>query len=134
MAGFCEYGNNTDEFFLTQYDPQFEGHAAAAGFRTGDLIIGLERCVFESKRPESVEEGKCSAEGVTEELVSRTMVPVTTTMTDSEWTTLAQSCEQLAPQSKAKMRVRRYVSDDTAAASSTVTVMSDETTNVRTDL
>lgn len=112
MAGFCEYGNNTDEFFLTQYDAKFDGNAAAAGFRTGDLIIGLERCSFERKTPSVAQEGQCSSEGNQEELVSREMVPVTTTMTDQEWTELAQSCEQLSPSTKAKMRVRRYVQDE----------------------
>lgn len=120
LAGFCEYGNNTDEFFMTQYDPKYEGNAAAEGFHTGDLIIGLERCEFETIRPEPLEEGQCAAKaGVTETLVTRTLVPITTTTTDEEWAALAHSCEQLSPSSKAKMRVRRYVSDDMSSAHTT---------------
>jgi hypothetical protein len=120
LAGFCEYGNNTDEFFMTQYDPKYEGNAAAEGFHTGDLIIGLERCEFETIRPEPLEEGQCAAKaGVTETLVTRTLVPITTTTTDEEWAALAHSCEQLSPSSKAKMRVRRYVPDDMSSAHTT---------------
>lgn len=118
LAGFCEYGNNTDEFFLTQYDAKYDGNAAAAGFRTGDLIIGLERCKFQRKTPPAVTEAQCSSEGNQEELVSREMVPITRTMNDKEWTELAQSCEQLSPSTKSKMRVRRYVPDEIAPLNS----------------
>lgn len=124
LAGFCEYGNDTHAQFMSQYDPVFDGQAAAAGFRTGDLIIGLERCEFRQKPfidediigvshdGENGQPKTCSSkQGRTDELVSRTMVDVTPHMTDEEWTALAQSCEQLASQVKTKFIVKRYVAD-----------------------
>lgn len=87
LAGFCS-GLDTHEEFMSDYDPQYDGFAAQAGFRTGDLIIGIEDC------------------GHLEE--STSIVAVTPTMTDTEWTRLAQSCEIAKPNEPSIIRVRRH--------------------------
>lgn len=130
---------------MLHYDPQYDGHAGSSGFRTGDQIIGIERCEFRPKltklttaAPSSPlpsmgaiitddivqnlgeneyhqdhehEKATCS-EGVEEELVSRELVTVTPKMSDDEWQALAQSCEQIAPETLTKIRVRRFIPDD----------------------
>jgi hypothetical protein len=119
IAGFCEYGNNTDAQFMAQYDPIYDGYAAQAGFRTGDLIIGIEKCEFQTKESldddnnnnQNNDNGKCTIEGKEEVLISRTMVPITLQTTDEEWTSFTQSCEQIASENNIKMKVRRFVQD-----------------------
>lgn len=98
VAGFCEY----DEQFMSQYDPLYDGHAASSGFRTGDLIVGIEECVYHAGRD-------CSscAEG---QGVSRRMAQVED-VSDDEWVRLAQSCETLCPGEPTVLRVRRMVRD-----------------------
>jgi len=44
LAGFIEYGSGSHEDFMEFYEPMHDGHAAEAGFRTGDIIRAIRTC------------------------------------------------------------------------------------------
>lgn len=44
LAGFIDHVNTTHEAFMTMYDPEYDGFAAQVGFKSGDLIVGIEVC------------------------------------------------------------------------------------------
>lgn len=104
MAGFCDYGkvdqvgNEGYEEFMALYNAQYDGYAASHGFRTGDLITGIEVCFA----------GTGEAKGQ----VIREMREITGRTSDEQWVQYAQSCEMLAPGSNTKLRVRRVIHDD----------------------
>lgn len=56
LAGFCDYGaeEQQEALFAELYDPLYDGYAAQAGFKTGDLIVGLEVCEEEVAAEEEV--------------------------------------------------------------------------------
>lgn len=100
MAGFCEYGEeypvDSEEAhaaFLSQYDPVFDGFAAQAGFRSGDLVVGME---------------VCSRSG-DDDVIIRHRVSITGRTTDAEWSKWAQTCELLEPGSDTVLWVQRRV-------------------------
>lgn len=126
MAGFCEYGradysidissDAAHEHFMSMYDPCFDGTAAGAGFRSGDLIVGLEvceragdTCGGSEGRTTGPDGERCAAE-VREEPgagFTRRRVDITGSTTDEEWVRYAQSCEQLDPLRETVVWVRR---------------------------
>lgn len=97
------------------YNPLYDGTAASAGFRSGDLIVGLEVCdnAGESCRSRAElggsGEGLCAAEvsdDATPTIVRR-RVNITGLTTDEEWVQYAQSCELFDPLGKTVLWVRR---------------------------
>ena len=146
LAGFCEYGNSVatmDEeggsltaeharilneaggsgyaAFMENYDPKYDGTAAQAGFRTGDLIVGLEICeeIYLAEalvvEEESIiitedEDGLRDLMGINSKKVVRRMVDIAGDTTDEQWVEWAQSCERLAPNSDTVLLVRRKAS------------------------
>jgi hypothetical protein len=134
IAGFCNYGPDTHANFMKLYNPQYEGHAAEAGFRSGDLITGITYCRFkkEKKTPEQLaqeqkereekENRKREALARGEELeeqcevtkdppVIKRLKKITLKTTDEEWKRYAESCELLAPRDNVTFKVKRYVDD-----------------------
>jgi hypothetical protein len=102
LAGFCDYGQ-VDEIgeaahaqFLSLHDAQHDGHAAQHGFRTGDLVVGIETC-------------RLADESNADSGVLRQWRAVSPDMADEDWMEAAQSCEWLAPGERTKLRVRRAV-------------------------
>lgn len=85
---------STLNFNLTYYNPKHDGHAAANGFVSGDIIVGLEKCEFVDA--EDVD-GTAAATGVGEKVLKRFMESVDETVTDEEWRSLTHSCESLLP-------------------------------------
>jgi hypothetical protein len=134
LAGFCDYGDDPLQSFLDAYDPLYDGYAARAGFRTGDMIVGLEVCVESEERDDSnkansttlnINEateintvgdiGSGDIQSVTTSSAhttgfTRRMQEVTGDTSDEEWIAMAQSCERLDPGAHTVMRVRRRVS------------------------
>jgi hypothetical protein len=114
MAGFCEYGEElrieSDEShaaFMASYDPQYDGHAGQAGFRSGDLIVGIEVCEV-GQQDDSCD---ASAEGESCQQNSSTVLrrreDITDATSDEDWVRFAQSCENLDPGSNTVLWVRR---------------------------
>jgi len=109
LAGFCRYGQQTGGFFPPPhplYQAQYDGHAAEAGFRFGDLIVGLERC---SMVPD---EQNLSADSARHEQgqglrLHKEIVPVEPTMPQAAWIELSQSCEKNNPGEPVTFVVRR---------------------------
>lgn len=97
--------------FMSMYDPVYDGTAAQAGFRSGDLIVGLEVC--EAYNNEGTAEVEVTAgdmgasAGGGRSGSRRQKVDITGGTTDEEWVHFAQSCEQLEPGSDTVMWVRR---------------------------
>lgn len=111
LAGFCEYGdidntlNLSEEnhaAFMSLYQSEYDGTAAQHGFRTGDMIVGLEVC-------EKVTSPECDAGTAvcSDNEVQRRTVEISGTTSDEEWIAYAQSCEQLQPGSDTVLYVRR---------------------------
>lgn len=101
LAGFCDFGTIEEvgergyKEFLNYYDPFYDGYAAQAGFMTGDLIIGMSKCV-KSK------DGK----------IKRKMVDITD-LFNEEFKKISMSCEENLPEDGLiSFRVRRLVPDD----------------------
>jgi hypothetical protein len=118
LAGFCEYESHpsrlvgsTDvenklaaltsfedlehEIFLAEYNSTHDGAAADAGFRTGDLIVGIEVC----EQVPSLQDVK--------QHVSRRMVNITSGLQKEKWISYATSCERLEPGSDTVIVVQR---------------------------
>lgn len=93
LAGFCEYGDESYESFKSLYQPIYDGYAAEAGFRTGDLISGIEVCYIDNQTKEIIKE----------------MREVTLLTSDELWLEYAQSCERLTPGAPTVLRVKRFV-------------------------
>ena len=121
LAGFCEYGpvdlsnvaissEAAHNQFMSMYDPVYDGTAALAGFRSGDLIEALEVCE-ESTRESAVAVDATTATtavGSSSNVGSiRRKVDITGITSDEEWVHFAQSCEQLQPGTDTVMWVRR---------------------------
>lgn len=88
---------------MSLYLPEYDGTAAQYGFRTGDMIVGLEVC-------ESV--SSCDADtacDVTMAEVQRRMVEISGNTSDEEWISYAQSCELLQPGSDSVLHIRRRI-------------------------
>jgi hypothetical protein len=122
MAGFCDYGEvlpvdspEAHAEFLAQYDPQYDGHAGQAGFRSGDQIIGIEVCEDEvtSNAGECVaapESGSAQCKNTSRTgRVIRRRADITGFTGDSEWQDYAQSCERYDPRGNTVLWVRRKV-------------------------
>ena len=124
MAGFLNYGPDTHEQFLKLYNPQYDGHAAKVGFRSGDLVTGISFCrakVDKNKKkpeptPEEVE-GKCTNQPYEHPEVVKKLKKITLRTTDEEWKRYAQSCESLLPDQPITFRVKRFVPDDVDVSS-----------------
>jgi hypothetical protein len=117
---------------MKSYSPYYDGYAGKAGFRSGDLIIGVSYC-YEVPDPSDTsyanaaavtssgetvpverEEGKCvaNASGHKQKMMTvKEMRNITLYTTDDEWTNIAQSCEKLMPREKITMRVKRHIKD-----------------------
>ncbi len=108
MAGFCDYGkvdqtgNEAHNEFMALYDEAYDGYAGNHGFRTGDLITGIEVCFKEQGNDHSAP-------------VRREMRAVTGRTSDDEWVQYAQSCEALAPGTNTRLRVRRVRRNESPA-------------------
>jgi hypothetical protein len=134
IAGFCNYGPETHANFMKLYNPQYEGRAAEAGFRTGDLITGITFCRHkkekktpeqleqeqkeheekESRKREAIKRGEEPEEQCTvtkDPPVIKRLKKVTFKTTDDEWKRYAESCELLAPTDNVTFKVKRYVDD-----------------------
>ncbi len=120
MAGFCEYGASDHSgdvsspeahtAFMSMYDPRYDGTAAQSGFRSGDLIVGLEVCKSVTDNcVAGAEPSLCAAtrEGTMSSGFVREKVDITGYTTDEEWVKFAQSCELLDPNRTTVMWVRR---------------------------
>lgn len=96
LAGFCDYLDSNHrvsmESFLSEYDPQHDGYAAAEGFQTGDIIRGIKSCLpTESDDMFAVKEFMMSTDD----------------LSDDDWKRYATSCEVAAPKSKTVFLVER---------------------------
>ena len=115
LAGFCRYGGEEGMSMGQQaggffgpphslYQAEYDGHAAEAGFRFGDLIVGLEKCTMVP------DEQNLSADSTRQEPVLRLhkeIVPVEPTMPQAAWIELSQSCEKNNPGEPITFVVRR---------------------------
>lgn len=135
LAGFLDLIDRSDEMFLKYYEPVYDGYAFQAGFRSGDLIIAIETCKnADEEGPTGISENEgrllphsgstatttFSAAAAGDDMdvsvgVIRSMVEVTTATTDSDWISLAQSCERLEPGADTVMIVRRGRSQSRAS-------------------
>jgi S1-C subfamily serine protease len=96
----------TDVMFVS-----YDGYAAQAGFRSGDIIIGVEVChaVSSLKESSKVSVADVNIDGEPSEAkVVREMQSITPFTTDEEWTKAATSCELLEPQSPTVLMIRRF--------------------------
>jgi hypothetical protein len=93
------------------YDPRYDGTAAQSGFRSGDLIVGLEVCksITDNYCVTGTKPSLCAAswERTMSSGFLREKVDITGTTTDEEWVNFAQSCELLDPNKTTVMWVRR---------------------------
>jgi hypothetical protein len=78
---------------MSYYSPAHDGSAAANGFVSGDVIVGLEKCEFVA----ACDVSGTVAAGVGEQVLQRSMVAVDAELSDEEWRALASSCETLLP-------------------------------------
>lgn len=103
---------------MSMYDPVHDGTAAIAGFRSGDLIVGLEVCEVDDDQERAVEVDATSSSSPAVTTVTtssssnslsskRRKVAITDSTTDEEWVHFAQSCEQLQPGSDTVIWVHR---------------------------
>ena len=90
LVGFCDYGN--EETWMEQYDPTFDGFAAAAGVKTGDIIRAIE---------------VCSPETSDEETFSSRLVPVNQYTSDAQWKEMVRSCENIAGKTSVEFILER---------------------------
>lgn len=119
LAGFLNYGPDTHEQFLKMYNPVYDGHAGAAGFKSGDLITGISYCRVkkDAKKKEQEEkvsdtsEPQCKTVAEPEPEVIKKIKKITLKTTDDEWKRYAQSCEQLLPKESITFRIKRSVPD-----------------------
>jgi hypothetical protein len=82
----------------------YDGYAAQAGFRTGDIIIGIEMC-----EQANTTEADTAIDGtIIGTAIQRRMVQITPRTSDDEWAEVATSCEKLAPGEPVAMLVRRF--------------------------
>jgi hypothetical protein len=99
----------TDDFgegmFFQYYDPAFDGHTAAVGFRSGDSIVALEVCYSGNEDGEEEEVSVPLLDGTT--TTTTTTAASTVRLTDEQWVAAANSCEQLVPGQPTKMNVLR---------------------------
>lgn len=131
LAGFIEYGDGSHETFMDNYIPEYDGYAALAGFRTGDMIVGLEvcqevqegqegddvsvKCETDSSGTKTCTSGSGSSYYIRETAqggrrVRRHMESITGDLVeDSDWVAQAQSCEILDTGADTVIRVRRRV-------------------------
>lgn len=100
--------------FMSMYDPVYDGTAALAGFRSGDLIEALEVCEESIGESVMVDVDATAATPTATATSSssnagsrRRKVDITGFMSDEEWVHCAQSCEQLQPGTDTVMWVRR---------------------------
>jgi len=104
--------------FMSMYDPVYDGTAALAGFRSGDLIVALEVCEGTGIVDESAVDADSISATATPAATTtisgssstgkrRRKVDITGVASDEEWVRFAQSCEQLEPGSDTVMWVRR---------------------------
>jgi hypothetical protein len=115
MAGFCEYGDDvpiesaeSHAAFMAVYDPLFDGYAGQAGFRSGDLIVGIEVCEV-APQDNSCEVSSDSVACKEDTGFRRRRQDITDATSDEDWVRFAQSCENLDPGSNTIMWVRRKV-------------------------
>lgn len=117
LAGFCEYGSIdlrnvaissevAHSQFMSMYDPLYDGTAALAGFRSGDLIVGLEVCDEINVNDNTFNTDATSTKGNIIG-IRRRKADITGFTSDDEWVRFAQSCEQLEPGSDTVIWVRR---------------------------
>lgn len=113
LAGFCEYGDigNTMNLseenhaaFMALYQPQFDGTAAQYGFRTGDMIVGLEVC---EEADQMCDASDVDCDATAGPVVRRRKVDISGSTSDEQWIEFAQSCEQLQTGSDTVLFVRR---------------------------
>ena len=103
---------------MKSYESQYDGFAAEAGFKSGDLITGVSFCrVKTTKQQKPKEESFISPEQCEEgekeepEIIKK-LKKITLKTTDDEWKRYAQSCEFLLPGQNITFRVKRFVPDD----------------------
>eukprot|EP01038_Epipyxis_sp_PR26KG_P005959 gene5959-8212_t len=123
LAGFIEYGDNSFDSFMTLYNPMYDGFAAKAGFRTGDIIVGIQVC-NESLVPCSENdminnEIDCRQFDNSEiphyskiEMSRRFFIFDDISLSDEEWVAATQSCEILDHHKDTVLIVKRWVEDD----------------------
>jgi len=124
LAGFCRYGDAKGGFHMPPhplYQAEYDGYAAQAGFRFGDLIVGLEECTLapeerekdasaDSDSARSSSSAAPGVQGVAQEpklRLVREMREVLPTMQPERWVELAQSCEKNNPGQPVSFVVRR---------------------------
>ena len=128
LAGFCEYGEDfpleshqAHSAFMSIYDPQYDGFAAQAGFRSGDQIIALETC--DDLTTLDISSGAPATETCNSEQSSqycentpagtaaagfvRRKVEITEQTSAADWVRYAQACEVLDPGGDLVLWVRR---------------------------
>ncbi len=140
IAGFVEYndeydrpdrylGENKYKAFMKNYLPETDGNAAKFGFRSGDIIRGIEACYLDEEDP-SLNVGGNSSENKTDcdasvdgtctskrsPVVKRKLVSLDN-MPPPLWAEVAASCETLQPQADtvlvAERRERYFRSERT---------------------
>jgi len=115
LAGFCRYGDAKGGFFMPPhplYLAAYDGYAAQAGFRFGDLIVGLEECTMVPEEQHSSADVADTQKATQEPLkiimrMHVEMQAVLPTMPRERWVELAQSCEKHNPGQPVSFLVRR---------------------------
>lgn len=107
------------ETFESIYDPRYDGFAFQAGFRTGDIISGLQVC---QKRDVGLHDVLIGGDGASgrsihvdvdgndeplDSIVSKKVIPIPPNLSDEAWIQAAQSCEIFAPGDDTVMVVTR---------------------------
>ena len=125
LAGFVNFGARIQDsviksdgnlttlnFDQTYYNPLYDGHAAAAGFMNGDIIVGLDRCDFVDAEVDPTSTPGTVTVHPTDpsKVLHRRLVPINDTVTQEEWRDITASCELLLPsEENVTMAVRRRV-------------------------
>ncbi|RYH19770.1 hypothetical protein EON65_25560 [archaeon] len=124
LAGFCEYGSDSYEEFMAVYDPVYDGYAAEGGFRTGDLILGLDVCYalntnthnnnHNNHGSNDIDGGVHREEGdIVEEcdgqVILRRLEEVRGEMGDEGWIDRVDTCETLCSSASRRFKIRRKV-------------------------
>ncbi len=112
LTGFCSFAdpiNNSYKIFSPElYSAVNDGFAFRDGFRTNDIIIGIQHCRIMNHESENVVtiDGSSSKSQVmirNIELVNRS------NFTFSDWVQVAQSCEKLSPNDKTVLIIERSI-------------------------
>ena len=91
LAGFCEYGDDSMESFMTLYQPAHDGFGGLSGCKTGDIIRAIGSCTTVNAQTVGVLGVHDASRKVEKSIV------LVDYLSDEEWKQHATSCELLTP-------------------------------------